>query len=97
MFIAEGDIGRCRPDSTVDCGDWSPALRCHDQHSAGSCGRDTILSGSSGSGEGYTRSAILTTRLGTIAGGATSPCAWVARSAAAVVALTCAMPSGSTT
>ena len=79
---------------------WAPdrrRSRSHVQHKVGSSGRVRILSGSSGSGEEYTRSGILTTRLGTTAGGATRPCDWVARSAVAVVAFTWATPSGSTT
>lgn len=56
-----------------------------------------MVIGTSGSGEVYTCSGIRDTALASIGGGVIMPKEFVARSAAAVVALTLATPSGSTT
>ncbi len=60
MFIAEGDIADARPHQATAA---TGRRRCVAMTStARDHGRDTILSGSSGSGEGHTKLAILTTR-----------------------------------
>ena len=97
MVSADGAIGRCRPVITVVFGAWSPGSRCHAQHSVGASSRSRMSNGLSGSGEAKTCSAIFATTLASTDGGEIRPKELVARSAAAVVPLTRATPSGSTT
>jgi hypothetical protein len=97
VVSADDAIGRCLPLITVVFGAWSPGSRCHAQHSDGASSRNSTSSGLSGSGEVYTCSGIFATMLDSTDGGEINPNELVARSAAAVVSLTFATPSGNTT